>query len=326
MRRFFGLSALAVAVAFYSCGDDDDNSVEPPRLLAEQVVEDDAEIRAWLSTHFYNYEEFENPPVGFDYKIVVDTIEGENIDKIPLIDQVQQATVLISNEQFNLPVNETDIPHTYYYLVAREGVGPSPSVADSVFVRYEGLLLDGNTFDGSVSTPIWFDSSSIQAPLQGFRGFSEAMVNFKSGGAPIINPDGTFSVEDYGIGMFILPSGLAAFNSVSGIISQYTPIRFDVDLFTINQTDHDGDGIPSIMEDVNGNGYLYDDNTDEASENQIRTFNIVDFQDADDDGDGVLTKEEINLDEEGNLILPFPDSDRDGIPDYLDADSSPPKD
>lgn len=304
-----------------SCGNDDDVSVEPPRLLAEEVVDDDAVIREWLSTHFYNYEEFLNPPVGFDFKIVVDTIAGENAGKTPLIDQVQQATLLISDEQFNLPVNETDIPHTYYYLVAREGAGPRPSVADSVFVRYEGKLLSDVSFDGSINTPVWFDASRIQAPLQGFRGFAEAMVQFKAGGAPIINPDGSFLVEDYGVGMVVFPSGLGQFNSNLGIIQPYEPLRFDIDLFTINPTDHDGDGIPSIMEDVNGNGYLYDDNTDEAQENADRSLNRNDFLDADDDGDGILTRDEINLDANGNLILPFPDTDGDGIPDYRDPDS-----
>ncbi len=320
MKRFLSPVLLLLLAFLFSCGDDD-NSVPPPRLLGDQVLDDHETLREWLSSHFYNYEEFQNPPSGFDFRIVVDSIAGDNIDKIPLIEQVDSATVLISSTQFNLPGNEEDIPHTYYYLIAREGVGSSPTVADSVFVRYEGSLLDGQVFDGSTSTPIWFDASRIQAPLQGFRGFAEAMAQFRSGGSPIVNPDGSFSVENYGIGMVLLPSGLAGFNNPSGIIPPYTPLRFDIDLFTFRQTDHDGDGIPSMMEDTNGNGYLYDDNTDLESEQAIRTLQIVDFLDGDDDGDGVLTRDEINLDADGNLILPFPDTDGDGTPDYLDADS-----
>ena len=40
--------------------------------------------------------------------------------------------------------------------------------------------------------------------------------------------------------------------------------------------------------------------------------------DADDDGDGVLTRDELDFDENG---IPG-DSDSDGIPNYLDSDSA----
>jgi hypothetical protein len=50
---------------------------------------------------------------------------------------------------------------------------------------------------------------------------------------------------------------------------------------------------------------------------------IPNFLDSDDDGDGILTKNELNLDSSGNPILPHPDCDGDGIPDYLDADPCP---
>jgi hypothetical protein len=64
------------------------------------------------------------------------------------------------------------------------------------------------------------------------------------------------------------------------------------------------------MEDINQNRRLSDDDT-----NGNRVPN---FADTDDDGDGVPTREEINFDEDGSLILPLPDSNGNGTPDYLD--------
>jgi len=312
------LVLLGLALVVVSCGEDDNGIVTvPPRLLADVAPENDDEIREYLSTHFYNYEEFENPPAGFDFRIVIDTIAGDNIDKTPLLDQVSTATVDVSYTEFALEEVEEDITHTYYYLVARQGVGEFPTEADSTFVRYQGFTLAGDVFDGSTETPLWFDLASIQAPLEGFRGFAVGMQHFRTGGTPIVNPDGTFSVEDYGVGMFIFPSGLGGFNTFFGGVPQYAPLVFTVDLFAFNQTDHDGDGIPSILEDLNGNGFLYDDNTDEDDE--ANTLRFSNFLDTDDDGDGIDTRDEIDFDGQGNPI--FRDTDGDGTPDHLDADS-----
>ncbi|WP_394975840.1 FKBP-type peptidyl-prolyl cis-trans isomerase [uncultured Croceitalea sp.] len=317
MKRI--LSLLSITFLLVACGNDDDDNIAqvPPRLLSEVEPEDRAEIIAFLKTHFYNYEEFQTPPADFDFKIRVDTIAGDNLDKIPLIQQVDSAIISVSANEFALSDGEENIPHQYYYLNARSGVEEkaNPTIADSVFVRYEGKLLNGNSFDGSTTNPIWFDLARIQAPLQGFRGFSEVMVNFKPGGDAIINPDGTFAVEDYGVGMMIFPSGLGGFNNATGGVPQYSPLIFEIDLFTINTADHDGDGIPSIQEDLNGNGFLYDDNTDADSERSAGNGQLfVDFLDLDDDDDGISTREEIS-DADGNIIFPYPSTG--GVPDYL---------
>ncbi|WP_299488546.1 hypothetical protein [uncultured Allomuricauda sp.] len=314
---------LFVAVFFTSCNNDDggpDVITVPPRLLAEVAPENDEEIKEFLETHFYNYEEFASPPAGFDFKIKIDTIAGANSDKTPLISQVSQMVVEVSSIEHLLSEEEIDIPHTMYYLTAREGVGENPTVADSVFVRYEGLLLDGTSFDASSNNAVWFDLARLQDLSQGFRGFAEGTPNFKGGGTVTENGDGTVTVDGYGVGMIIFPSGLGSFEALSTSIPQYSPLIFNIDLYTINTTDHDNDGIPSIEEDLNGNGFLYDDNSDVQSEEDAGlTVRFADFQDADDDGDGVSTRNEIS-DDNGNIILPYPDSDGDGTPDYLDPD------
>ena len=315
-------------VVVWSCKKDDDPAIEtiPPRLLTEVSVEDDAEIKAYLQTHFYNYEDFENPPADFDFRIRIDTIAGDNSGKISLMDMpaphdLKQRTVFVSSSHYSLSSGEEDIPHTFYYLSARDGVGEQLSVADSTYVRYEGSLLDGSVFDGATSIPTWFDLARIQAPQQGARGFSEGTSNFKAGGMPVINDDGTFTVEGYGVGFMIFPSGLGYFNVSQTTIPAYSPLIFKVDVFAKNESDHDQDGIPSIMEDVNGDGYLYNDNTDQALEDANNFQRVVNFVDVDDDGDGTLTRDEIS-DADGNIILPYPDTDGDGIPDYLDPDTN----
>lgn len=89
-------------------------------------------------------------------------------------------------------------------------------------------------------------------------------------------------------------------------------------IFTITTTltEDDGDGIPAEMEDINGNGNLYDDDTDGDG--------VPNFLDPDDDGDNVLTSTElIDYDEDDNDDNPLTDpqdTDGDGIPNYLDPD------
>ena len=307
------LVLMFVAVLFSSCSNDDNNGVEsvPPRLLAEVATENDEEIREFLQTHFYNYEEFEAPPADFDYKIRIDTIAGDNMDKTPLLDQVTATEIKVSYYEFALSEEETDIPHTLYYLMAKTGAGENPTVADSVFVRYEGTLLDGTKFDAS-ETFLW-----QELPLT-VRGFANGISKIKSGTTDglIVNTDGSFSYSNSGIGLVIMPSGLAYFSGTggSGRLPRYANLMFSIELGNyIFETDSDNDGVPSILEDVNGNGYMYDDNTDG---NDI----FADFQDADDDGDGVSTRNEIT-DENGEIIFPYPDADNDGIPDYLDPDT-----
>jgi len=306
----------------WSCKKDDGPElvVVPPRTLSEVIVEEDVEIKAYLQTHFYNYEEFENPPADFNYKIVIDTIAGTNADKTPLINQMTSKTIKRSASHFGLSTGEDDIEHTMYYLEARQGIGEAVTVADSTFVRYEGSLLNGSVFDGAANTPVWFDLAQIQSPQGGARGFTEGTAELRSGGEPIVNDDGTFDVEGFGVGLIVFPSGLGYFNGTPPNIPAYSPLIFKVEVFAINKTDHDRDGIPSIEEDLNGDGYLYNDNTDEAFEEANNLQRFVNFIDVDDDGDDTSTFDEIR-DAEGNIIIPYPDSDGDGIPDYLDADS-----
>ncbi len=75
----------------------------------------------------------------------------------------------------------------------------------------------------------------------------------------------------------------------------------------IDLTDTDGDGVFDIDEDINGDGNLDNDDTDDDG--------IPNYLDEDDDGDGVNTADE-DRDNDGDPTND--DSDGDQIPDYLD--------
>ena len=65
------------------------------------------------------------------------------------------------------------------------------------------------------------------------------------------------------------------------------------------------------MEDLDGDGILSNDDSDENS--------TPNYLDADDDGDGTPTRDEIIINEDGSLE--FPDTSGNGIPDYLDPNT-----
>jgi hypothetical protein len=147
------------------------------------------------------------------------------------------------------------VNHNLYYLVAREGIGKSPSLVDSTFQTYEGLLLNGNVFD-SANNPVWFDLTQV------VRGFREGLPSLKAGTYEV-NEDNTVTFNDFGQGAFFIPSGLAYFSNAAGAIPAYSPLIFKVNLYTTKQTDHDGDGIPSSEEfDRDGDGIADDTDGD----------------------------------------------------------------
>lgn len=313
------LAYFFVLFLLFSCGEDNPflTNVETvaPLLLTEVEPDNDEAILEFLRTHSYNADDFLNPSSDFDFVIRVDTIAGDNNNATPLIDQVESATLNVSSIDFGIEGGEENIAHTYYYLIVREGAGLSPTIADSTLLRFEGYELDSDTFDAN-TTFSW-----LQLPNT-VRGFGNGITNLRAGTAEGVqdNGDGTSTFTDSGIGLIIMPSGLGFFNgTASGALPQYAPLVFSIELGAIvEDTDADNDGIPSILEDLNGNGLLSDDNTDD----DLEIIFFPNFIDPDDDNDFVETRDEISIDENGNVI--FLDTDGDGIPDHLDFDSSPP--
>ncbi|MBT3442509.1 MAG: hypothetical protein HOG23_04675 [Flavobacteriaceae bacterium] len=283
-------------LVIYSCSKDSSSIEEiPANDIGPQYVLENDSIVEFLQTHFYNYKDFENLSSNNTVELLIDTISGDNIDKISLFDQVSTLSIDIEDD------NNEMISHNMYYIINREGNGDSPTVADSVFVAYKGMTLGNTTFDNR-KNPTWLDNTTV------VRGFKEFTALLKRGDIST-NNDGTYLLSNYGIGMAIMPSALGYYNNSTLLIPAYSPLIFQINLTTYNSTDHDHDGINSIDEDLNGDHVFSNDDTDED--------NLPNYRDADDDGDGVLTIDEYDADGDGVVD----DTDGDGIPDYLDNDN-----
>ncbi|MGC6421718.1 MAG: hypothetical protein ACON47_05980 [Flavobacteriaceae bacterium] len=293
--KLFPFSCFFFVWLLLSCNQEDVESVAL-RDVQIQYNEDDAALQEYLRSHYFNYEAFEEAPNNYSLRIEIDTIAGENTNKIPLLDQVKSKAIEITDSDGNI------IDHKLYYLVVRKGNGAQPTKVDSTYVRYQGSLLDGSVFDKR-ELPLWFNLPDL------VPGFREGIPEFRSGSFSE-NPDGTFRFFDFGQGALFLPSGLGYYSNAQSGIPAYSPLIFTFSLFAINPADHDGDGILSREEDINNDGNPFNDDTDGDG--------IANMYDDDDDGDGVLTRIELDLDENGSPG----DSDGDGIPNHLDADSA----
>jgi hypothetical protein len=247
-----------------------------------------------MQTHFYNYTDFENIGSNQNPELIIDTIAGDNADKTPIFEQVKSIDIEVKDDDDNVVV------HKLYYEVLREGSGDNPTVADSVFITYKGLLFDNKIFDQRKS-PVWLEAKNV------VRGFQEFLPKIKRGSIQI-NPDGTYEFDNFGIAFAIFPSGLGYYENGTGTIKPYSPLIFQVNILTLNRTDHDNDTVLTILEDLDGDHNFDNDDTDEDG--------FPNYLDSDDDGDEILTKDEYDVNGDG---IPD-DSDGDGVPDYLDND------
>tara|TARA_R110002051_G_scaffold34256_3_gene76297 strand:- start:17318 stop:18283 length:966 start_codon:yes stop_codon:yes gene_type:complete len=320
MKLKYAYLLIAGLIVISSCKKDDDSigEVVPPRLLSEVAIEDDAEIVEFLKTHFYNKDEFDAAAEGFDFKIKFDTIAGVNSDKPSIFDSplLVTETISVASSSF-LRDDEEVVNHKLYTLVVRQGIEDGkPTIGDNAILRYEGSLFDGTLFDASSFQPIVLNLSGV------VRGFGNGVENFQTGMGPIEVGDGTVRYDGYGIGAIFMPSGLAYFDDTRNSLPsapKYSPLIFKIDAFGYEaNSDFDGDGIPSILEDLNNDGNLNNDNTDEDAEALSRVY-FANYNDTDDDNDGILTIDEIELDADGNFVG-FLDTDGDGIWDHLDND------
>ncbi len=294
----FGLVAI-LSVTISCKKDDGPPPPPPPRDRGPEAIRAQEEIEEFLRTHFYNYEDFQNDPENF--KIQFDTIAGDNSNKTPLIDQVDSKEVV--------DMVDKSVTYKLYFLRVREGAGEKPHFCDDVTATYDGRSLTLNLFDSSV-IPVELNLVDGKESGGVIRGLQQAIIEFGGASNTIINPDGSLSFEDYGIGAVFIPAGLGYYQYPPdlGGVEPYDQLIFSFELFSFRIADHDGDGIPSYMEDRNNNQYLMDDDTDGDK--------IPDYLDDDDDGDKRLTRDEIIINPDGSLE--FPDTNGNGTPDYLD--------
>jgi FKBP-type peptidyl-prolyl cis-trans isomerase len=190
-------------------------------------------------------------------------------------------------------VNLDSVKYTVYYLVLREGVGQSPCNVDGVLTSYRGDYLSRDATTKLVSA---FKFEEVKYPqtmyslYEVITGWSEIFPLFKTGTSDI-NANGTVTHKDFGAGVMFIPSGLAYYNTGKGSIPAYSPLVFSFKLYEIQRLDQDKDGIPSYLEDYNGDGFMRVlatgvDNPDDFPDKD----GIPNFLDVDDDGDNYTTK------------------------------------
>lgn len=340
IRKILLLLFPMMVVAIVSCNNDDDGtSTTPPRDRQEVYDEDKVEIDDFLATHYYNYEDFDfdNPysEANDSFRIVFDTIiPGETDDKIPLIDRPEL--------KFKMVEDSEGIEYKLYYLDVREGAGNVVHFTDRVQVIYEGSTIPSDDVFEEIVNEAPLSLISVGSDYGIVQGLASAFTEFKTSTSFTSNGDGTVQYHGHGIGAVFIPSGLGYFNQTTANFSSYTPLIFKFYLMERTVLDHDLDGIPSYLEDIDGNLNAYDDDTDgDLAPN---------FVDNDDDGDLVLTIDEVDFPEPYTITLGDPDpvfaeneyeisrevngtvvtiktvvltdTNDDGIPDYLDPDTA----
>ncbi|WP_369999841.1 FKBP-type peptidyl-prolyl cis-trans isomerase [Winogradskyella sp.] len=299
----FTLLLTALIVAFISCKDDDEPNVTfEIRDRAEQQIADKDSLLDYLSSNYYNSSLFES---GTNHRIgdivITELMEGETVP--------DGSTLLIDAVETHFTTYlETD--YEYYILRLNQGGGESPKFTDQVRVRYEGFLEDtGNIFD-AIATPEDLPLQGLGFSGSAIRGWQLILPEFNTASDFVNEPDGITNYNDYGLGVMFVPSGLAYFATTRPNIPAYSNLIFKFELLQYQEEDHDNDGIPTYMEDYNGNLDVNDDDTDEDGS--------PDYIDLDDDGDGVLTMFE-DIDGDGD---PTNDIGANGIPKYLDPEET----
>lgn len=295
LTYFFGI--FCVLALYTSCQEDQPRGFfEPIREYPDQRATDNDSLVSFMKHWSYNYEDYANAASNQQVTFTIDSLTS---GKTPIYDKVQEVILKVKDN------DDVYHDHTAYILPLREGVGDSPTIADSVFVTYKGMLLNFTEFDKRTS-PMWFESLGV------VKGFGALMPYVKKAAPPSVNTDGTYSFSGFGSAAVFMPSALGYYSNSdprtrNPNIPAYSPLIFAVDLYTYNTTDHDGDSVPTHLEDVDRDGY-FDDDTDSDG--------VPNYRDTDDDNDGTLTREEYDKNKDGTPD----DTDGNGTPDYLDKD------
>ncbi len=285
-RKLFIL-CLSILFLGYACNPDRNINVDDFDHASQALIDNDSLID-FLESHYYN----------------------DAIDSVkPLVSGV---TALINDSRLMIQdVTEQEVDYKLYSLIIKEG-SPNPEKGyptemDSILVKYKGQYLfdtdDLIDFDERFINPIWLQLNAV------IRGWTHGFTNFKGG--ENVTDNGPITYVNGGKGVLFIPSGLGYRNFGSSGIPQNVNLMFYIELYDIvENTDHDNDSIPSILEDPDDDGDPRNDNTDND--------NFPNYLDDDDDNDGVLTINEGG--DDGDPTNDFSDPDNPTLPDYLNPD------
>jgi hypothetical protein len=288
--RFLALISLLFFLSASSCKEDEPDEKVPPRDRTKQYNEKEKDsIMEYMQTHYYT--------VDAQYNVTFDTIDPAG-SHTSIWDDANLQTIDVVDQKV-----ET-LHYDLYYIPLREGTGQSITKMDKILMKYKGIGLNGIVFEEKIDQfPVW------QNLLIRIKAWKEVIPKFNAG-TYTDNGDGTVTFSDYGVGIFIAPSGLGYFDVRNfPKLPPYSPIVYTFKTFVVND-DTDGDLVKNTDEDLDADGDPLNDDTDED--------NVPNIYDADDDNDGVLTKDE---DTNGDGDPTNDDTDGDGTPNYLDADT-----
>ena len=287
IKKFF-VVILWVLIIFYACNQDNSNIYVDDFDHEAQALIDNDSLIDFFETHYYDD--------------LLDSIQPIVSEGMSLINDPR---LLIQN------VTENEVDYKLYVFIKSEG-NPNPdkgypSVVDSVLVKYKGKYF--NTTDDLINfedrsfSPIWLRLNTV------IRGWSHGFTNFKGG--ENVTDNGPITYINGGKGVLFIPSGLGYRNFGTPTIPPNASLMFYIELFDIvENTDHDNDSIPSILEDPDGDGDPRNDDTD--------SDNIPNYLDQDDDNDGVLTRNEGG--DDGDPTNDFSDPENPTLPNYLNPD------
>lgn len=315
------LLLILISIAILNCENDDESDsgiiTIPERDRAEQQIEDNNLLLEYFDTHYYNSSELAgiaNPKIGD----IIISEDPTDISGNP--NTLLSTSGVLSTRTINY--EETD--YTYYILNLSEGGGDeTPHFCDNIRTNYSGNFTDGEVFDSTVN-PITVDL------LNFIKGWQIVIPEFKTAESFTVNTDGTIDYINSGLGVMFMPSGLGYFSTPPPGISLYTNLIFKFELLETTLNDHDGDNVFTFIEDLNGDLDLTNEDTDDDTflnafdsdddGDGVPTIN-EDLEDmdliVDADGDGDPTN-----DKQGDGDPTNDDTDGDGIPNYLDTDDS----
>ena len=334
-HKYSILFIFLLILSVFSCEEDQETIISVPENdRTEQQLTDKDSLIGYLSSHYYNSSEVNSlaNPTMQDL-VIIELLDGEELpsDYSFLIDDVETKMT-----------THMDIEYEYYILRIKQGEGElSPEFSDDIKINYWGSLTDGSVFD-QTTTPVVFDLSTL------LPGWHRVIPEFNASSSFVSNSDGSVSYNGFGMGAMFIPSGLAYYAAYQTGIPSYSNLVFKFELMQTESNDHDSDNIPSYMEVSDSNEYdLYGFDTDDDI--------APNFLDIDDDADGTITSEEIQIEAysdttlsglqttlntidllsnqflssissangtfNANLIT-LVDSNQNGIPNYLDATES----
>ncbi|TCK66612.1 hypothetical protein DFQ05_1880 [Winogradskyella wandonensis] len=276
--RTFLTSIIVFSIIIFACTPDEPEiNIVPERDRGEQQIVDDNLLQAYLSTHYYNRDDFVS---GEDYDL-------EDIIILKLEDGqvLPPGSELLINAVETLNTEFQGVNYKYYILKINEGGGSNyPNFTDKIRVNYEGsLVADATVFDNQFIQDFNLVGENEFSGV--ITGWQRVFPNFKASEDFNILNNGIVDYDNYGFGVMFLPSGLGYFGRALEGIPVYSNLIFKFSLFQTEQNDHDNDGIPSYLEDLNEDLSVFDEDTD--------ADNVVNYVDPDDDGDGVLTVNEL---------------------------------